>query len=195
MPLDCYATFRICTICEKNRIRLRRDSNLMKLFLASRPLEFVAIDILGEIIKTLRGNRFLLGITDRYSKLVRTVPLAKITAIEVANAFVPNWVLVYSPPVSLLSDNGTKIIAKFFQHVCLIFGLENLFTTTYNPQCDGQVKRFNRTFLDELRHYVADTRIIGIGIRTQSLSSTIPKCTGSRSSHRSSSCFSDRRIL
>ncbi len=40
--------------------------------------------------------------------------------------------------------------------MCLILGVENLFTTTYLPQCNGQGERFNRTILDAWRHYVAD---------------------------------------
>ncbi len=121
-----------------------------------KPLQFVAIDILGELIKTPRGNRFLLVVTDRYSTLVRKVPIVKITAIEVSKAFVHHWVFLYGPPVSLLSDSGKQFTAKFFQHVCLILGVENLLTTSYHPQCNGQVERFNRTILDALRHYVAD---------------------------------------
>lgn len=33
--------------------------------------------------------------------------------------------------------------------------MANLFTTTYNPPCKGQVKQFNGTIIEALRHYVA----------------------------------------
>ena len=46
--------------------------------------EFVAIDILGELITTKRRNRYILVISDRYSKLVRTMPLKKISAAHIA---------------------------------------------------------------------------------------------------------------
>ena len=52
------------------------------------PLEFVAIDIFGELITTKQGNRYILVISDRYSKLVRTVPLKKITAAHIGQSFV-----------------------------------------------------------------------------------------------------------
>lgn len=32
------------------------------------------------------------------------------------------------------------------------------FTTTYHPQANGQVKRFNKTLVQRLRHYVAEQR-------------------------------------
>ena len=128
----------------------------MKLFTPKALLEFVAIDILGELITTKRGHRYILVISDRYSKLVRTVPLKNITAAHIAQAFVHNWVFVYGPPVRLLSDNGTQFTARFFQNICRILGIRNVFTTTYHPQANGQGERFNRTLTSTLRKYVGE---------------------------------------
>lgn len=75
----------------------------MILFPASARLEFVAIYILGELIKTGRGNQFLLVVAYRFSKLVRTVPMGSITAASVAQAFFTHWVMPYRPPIWLLS--------------------------------------------------------------------------------------------
>ena len=156
MAMDCYAVARSCTSCARNRIKLRKNSKEMTLFPAHAPLEFVAIDILGELITSRRGYRYLLVITDRFSKLTRTVPLKRITAATVATAFVHHWVFTYGPPIKLLSDNGSQFTSKFFQNVCRILGVNNVFTTTYHPQTNGQAERFNRTILAALRHYVAD---------------------------------------
>lgn len=71
-------------------------------------------------------------------------------------AFVNHSVFVNGPPDSLLSDNENQFVSKFFQNVCRILGIKNLFTTTYHPQLNGQVERFNRTILAALRHYVVD---------------------------------------
>lgn len=156
MAVDCYAVARNCISCARNRVLLRKNSKKMQLFPAKAPLEYVAIDILGELIKTPRGYRYLLVISDRFSKLVRTVPLRRITAATVAMAFVKHWVFTYGPPVFVLSDNGKQFTARFFQNVCRILGVSNLFTTTYHPQCNGQVERFHRTIIAALRHYVSD---------------------------------------
>ncbi|CDF35613.1 unnamed protein product [Chondrus crispus] len=150
MALNCYAVAKNCATCARERVKLRRNTKQMKLFTPKAPLEFVAIDILGELITTKRGNRYILVISDRYSKLVRTVPLKKISAAHIAQAFVHHWVFVYGPPVKLLSDNGTQFTARFFQNVCRILGIRNVFTTTYHPQANGQVERFNRTLTSAL---------------------------------------------
>ena len=75
LEIDCYATVRNCPECARNRIKLRKNTGQLQLFPAKAPLESVCIDLLGELIRTSRGHKYLLVITDRFSKLVRTVPL------------------------------------------------------------------------------------------------------------------------
>ena len=117
MAVDAYGTVKNCVTCAKNRVTLRKNSKNMHLFPAKAPLEFVSIDLLGERITTSQGNRFLLVITDRFPKLVRTVPLKRITAAVIAHEFVRHWVLVYGPPALLLSDTGGQFTACFFKDV------------------------------------------------------------------------------
>jgi hypothetical protein len=112
------------------------------------------MDILGPLPKTEHGNRFLLVISDRFSKLTRTVPLRTITALVVAKAFYDAWVFSYGPPRYLLTDNGTQFNAKVFLAVCRILGIAKIFTTAYHPQTNGQVERFNRTIINSLRGHV-----------------------------------------
>ena len=156
LAVDCYAVARNCSACARERVTLRSNSKKMKLFPAKAPLESVSIDLLGELITTKRKNRYLLVICDRFTKLVRTVPLTSISSAKVAAAFIKHWIFVYGPPVSVLSDNGKQFTARFFIDVCRILGIKNVFTTTYHPQANGQVERFNRTILSALRHYVAE---------------------------------------
>ena len=72
----------------------------------------------------------------------------------VAVAFVEAWIFKYGPPKTLISDNGKQFAAKFFEAVCSLLGLSNIFTSTYHPQTNGQVERYNRTMLAMLRNYV-----------------------------------------
>ena len=154
MAADIFDTVKNCHQCAKNRIRLRKRTNPLALFPATVPLRSVAIDILGPLTTTKRKMRFMLVITDRFTKLTQVVPLRTITALNVANAFVEHWVFKYGPPETLISDNGSQFASKFFQSVCECLGIANVFTSTYHPQTNGQVERYNRTVLAMLRSYV-----------------------------------------
>jgi transposase InsO family protein len=155
MYKDVEETVRQCNSCPKNRVQERKRVSLLKLFPATEPLEFVAIDILGPLPKTVHGNRYLLVITDRFSKLTRTIPVRTTNALAVAKAFCAHWVFAYGPPKFLPSDNGPQFVAKFFLKVCRELSIAKVFTTAHSPQTDGQVERFNRTILNALRTYVA----------------------------------------
>lgn len=126
----------------------------MKIFPALNPLELVAINILVELVTTPRINEYLLHISDSFSKLVRTALLDSITAAYVAKAFLAYCVMAYAPPRILLSDIAEQFILQFFRHVCKPLGIENLLTITCHPQTSGQIKRYNRTTISWLRHYV-----------------------------------------
>jgi hypothetical protein len=151
MVEDVYETVRQCDTCARNRISERTHTNKLKLFPAKGPIESVAMDILGPLPRTKHGNRFLLVISDRFSKVTKTVPLRTVTALSVARAFCDHWVYSYGPPLSLLTDNGPQFTAKFFLAVCAELGVKKIFTTAYHPQTNGQVERYNRTILASLR--------------------------------------------
>ena len=104
-----------------------------------------AIAILGPLTKTKKGHRFLFVISNGCSKLTDVVALRRIDAYTVAVAFVEARGFKYGPPRTLISDNGKQFAAKFFQAVCSLLGLMNIFTSTYNPRTNGQVERYNRT--------------------------------------------------
>jgi Integrase zinc binding domain len=82
-----YETVRQCDVCARNRIAEKRKKNPLRLFPAKGPLESVAMDILGPLPRTKQGNRFLLVIADRFSKVTKSIPLRALTALSVARMF------------------------------------------------------------------------------------------------------------
>lgn len=104
----------------------------MKSFPALTPLKLVAISISGKLITTSQDNKYLLDISNQFSKLVHTVPLRSITAECMVKVLVTNWIMAYVPLQRILSDNGKPFTSRFFQHVCNISGTEIVFTTTYH---------------------------------------------------------------
>lgn len=117
----------------------------MKLLTATEPLEIVVLYILGELILTKDGNRFLLVIKDRLTKLTRTIKLKGITVTAMEHPFVHHWVFVYGPPETVFFDNGSQSLERFFTEICRIIGTKNVYTTKYHPQCNDQVELFHCT--------------------------------------------------
>ena len=97
MAADVYDWVASCASCARNRIAPKRRTAMLKLFPATDPLASLSMDLLGPLTETKPGNVFLLIIVDRFSQLVRAVPLAGITATDVSSAFCRDWISVYGP--------------------------------------------------------------------------------------------------
>ena len=126
------------------------------MFPAAAPLEDVAMDLLGELVETPQGNKHLLVITDRFTKLVRIAPLRNTRPQNIAKAFLQYWVCVYGAPMTVLTDNRTQLTSKFLLEANLIFAIQELFTTAYHPETNGQTESYNRTILSALRKFVGE---------------------------------------
>lgn len=53
-------------------------------------------------------------------------------------------------------NNGLQFMSKFFLRVWHTLGMENIFMTTYHPQCVRQMERLKRTIINAWRHYVVN---------------------------------------
>jgi len=153
---DLYDWVASCASCDRNRIAPRRRTSMLKLFPETDPFAGLSMDLLRPLTETKTGNVFLLIIVDRSSMLVRAVPLAGITATDVSSALCRDWISVYGPPGTVLTDNGPQFASLFFQGVCSLMGIRKLYTSTYHPQTSSPVKRFNKTLVDMFMHYIED---------------------------------------
>lgn len=111
------ATVRNCSICARNNVKLRRQTNSHKQFIATKPFESVSIDILRPLPKSRRGKRFFLVITDRFSNLTAAFPSRNVKAYSTAVAFYEACVFKYLLPKTILSENGKDFASRFFLSV------------------------------------------------------------------------------
>lgn len=103
-------TFRRCSQCARNRIKLRRHNMELKLFPAKSPLKIVPIDLIRELIITSRSNQYILVITDLFINLLKKIPMKTYSVMEVSKHF-----LNYGPTVDVLSDKEGCFVSRIFQ--------------------------------------------------------------------------------
>lgn len=150
---------KTCVSCAKIRVTTARYHSKLKLFSAAGPLEFVAMHILGSMPRSTFENQFNLGVTDRFTKTTRAIPLKTTTATDVAMVFLTQWVYSHDLPLYLLTDSGNQFLSKFFSHFCATLGIKHVTTTAYRPQTKGQAKLFNKTLINRLVHYMAEHQL------------------------------------
>lgn len=134
MAIDSYTTVASFVDCAREAVKLRKNSSEMKLFPANLPLEMVAIEILGLLLRSSRGTRYILVITGRFFKLVQMVPLKTTKGPEIAEGFVNNWMFVFGSRKKFPAEKGTQFNLRSFESICNILGIQNLLSINYNPQ-------------------------------------------------------------
>jgi transposase InsO family protein len=107
----------------------------------------------GTLPTTKSESRFILVISDRFSKFTVAPPLKTILANDVAEFLVADWIEKFGVPLILLTDNGPQFASKFLQQVSAVLGVHQRFTSAYHPATNGPAERFNRTVLAMLSHY------------------------------------------
>ena len=122
----------------------------MQADLPSGPFERVAMDILGPLPITTRGNKYILVVGDYFTKWVESFPLASIEAEKVAEVFVHQFVCRFGTPNILHTDQGRNFDSALVKAMCKLLGIKKTRTTAYHPQSDGLIERFNRTLLNLL---------------------------------------------
>jgi len=156
MAADVVAYVRKCDSCARQRVRPLARRSPLTVFPATMPFQDISVDLYGPLARTAAGHRFILVITDRFTKLVRALPMDGTTAVDCASAVLDYWVAAYGPPDRLLSDGGPQFTSHFWGRVCNLLSIEPKVTSPSHPQTNGQTKRFNRTIHTILNHYLAE---------------------------------------
>ena len=119
-------------------------------------MERIATDILGELPSTSAGNKYILVVSDYYTKWTESFPMPNMESETVAKLIVEEVITRFGVPSIIHSDQGSQYESKLFSDVCELLGIQKTHTTPYHPQSDGMVERFNKTLCNMLSAYVQD---------------------------------------
>ena len=121
-------------------------------------MQRLAMDILGPLPLTPHGNRFVLDVTDYFTKWTESYAIPNQEAVTVAEKLVGEFVCRFGVPCELHSDQGTNFDSKVMAEVCKLLDIEKTRTSPLHPQSDGQVERYNRTLIEMLRGNLKETQ-------------------------------------
>jgi len=142
--------------CAKNRLSERNHTTVMKLFTADKPFSGLAMDVLGPLPTSKGGHKHVPVICDRFTELTRAVPLREGTALTKESAFMDTWVAAFGIPDTVLTDDGPQFASVYYQGILGLLGIASNYTSSYHSQTNGQVERYNRTLVRQLRCHVAE---------------------------------------
>lgn len=131
-----------CHDCQTvNKTRDRRAPQ-QRMPIIENPWTRIAIDIVGPLPRTKRGNRFILTVMDFSSRYPEAFPMRRVDAPSVCD----NLIQLFSRfglPQELLSDNGSNFVSRVTEGLLDHLGVQHIKCSPYRPQTNGMIERWH----------------------------------------------------
>ena len=148
-----------CRFCNARKSSRRAESPpLIALPTVLNPFDRVAVDFVGPLIKTKRGNISILVFVDYATRWPEAFATNKRQATTVTEILVREILCRHGAPVQLLSDQGKEFLSAVVKETCVFTRTHKIQTAAYNPQTNGLCERFNGTLTTMLSAYANDNQ-------------------------------------
>jgi len=94
-----------------------------------------------------RGRRFILTITDYFSKWVKVVPLAQVKMNNVTNFIKHHVIHRFGVPRRIIHDDDSQFASQSFYQFYDKYQIQNVASTAYNPVAIGLAEVLNKTII------------------------------------------------
>lgn len=113
------------------------------------PFQCLHMDHLGPFIKSKRGNLYILGIIDSFTKFI-ILRAVKNTKSRTTIAVLRDVFALFGTPGQLISDRGTSFTSNEFKAYIASIGIKHTLNAVATPRANGQIERYNRSILASL---------------------------------------------
>ena len=126
--------------------------------IATAPVQIVAMDLVGPMVKTPEGNQYLLTIVDHCTGWAEAYPIPSKTSREVWKKLTQMYFPRHGYPDVMINDQGLEFGAKALREYLEAVGIDQRRTSSYNPQANGKCERFNGTLKQIISRLVNNSR-------------------------------------
>ncbi|XP_048608335.1 uncharacterized protein LOC125584234 [Brassica napus] len=150
MNADCETYARKCDKCQRHAKTIHSPTEFLHTLTAPYPFMRWRMDIIGPMPAS-RQKKFILVLTDYFTKWVEAEAYASITGKEVQNFVWKNIICRHGLPYEIITDNGSQFISHHFKGFCDRWRIRLNMSTPRNPQSNGQAESTNKTIIDDLK--------------------------------------------
>ena len=125
----------------------------------SEPNQRIHADLFGPLRTSGNSKKFILCMTDAFTKYVELVALGNKEAPTVATAIFERWFCRFGIPLEVVTDQGSEFCARLTEDLFKLMQTSHLKTTAYHPQCNSQAEVANKTIAKYLASFVSDSTL------------------------------------
>lgn len=144
---------RKCQTCAQYKVEQKKPGGLMgKDIEIDKPWQMISSDLMGPFPRSTKQNRYLLVISDYFTKFTLIFPLRQATAKAVVR-HMEEVILMYGAPQLVRCDNGTQYTSHEFRELLEKYESKALYNPHYHPQVNP-TERVNRVMKTMIASYV-----------------------------------------
>ena len=118
------------------------------------PMDRLGIDIMGPLLLSNKGNKYIQVIMDAFTKWVEIRAIPDQTAVTCAEHLVDSMICRFGCPLILHSDQGRNYDGRLIKELCRLLEIRKSRTTPRHPQSNGQTERLNRTIFQMIKAFL-----------------------------------------
>ncbi|CAC5369428.1 unnamed protein product [Mytilus coruscus] len=143
-----------CNLCGANKPPAKHAKAPFGNMLVGEPLDRLATELIGPFPVTPRGMKYILTVSDYFTKWVEVFAVPDQGAITCAQVILNEVICRYGCPLALHSDQGRTYESETSKELCSLLEIRKTRTCPRNPKCNGQVERFNRSLISMVKSYI-----------------------------------------
>jgi IS30 family transposase len=105
------------------------------------------------------NRKFVLCITDAFTKYAVVMAIANKDAEMVEDAIYKEWFSKFGIPAQIHTDRGREFLNKLSAKLFQLLNISQTKMSPAHPQCNAQVKVFNKTVKKFLQSFVDETTL------------------------------------
>ena len=152
MKRDVTDMVRGCFACLRSKVTQPKGDGKAISVVPSKPFAVVGADVIGPFPKSSKHDyRYIIIFVDHYSRWIRLVPVANVTAEEVADAMLKSWIKDFGTPELLVTDQGSVFTADVITCLTALMGFKIHAFPAESQWRNGRVERVGRYLKERLR--------------------------------------------
>ena len=154
MRQDAFLHVKSCKICNINKKTNGKAKAPLGQYHAWAPMERVHMDMLGPLVESKRGNKYILVLIDQFTKWIECYAIPNQTAQTIATVMVDNFISRFGCPNMIHTDQGRNFDGNLFREVCELLEITKTRTTPFHPSSNGQIERYNAVIIQTIRCFL-----------------------------------------
>ncbi|XP_048615560.1 uncharacterized protein LOC106420647 [Brassica napus] len=150
MNADCESYARSCDKCQRHTPSIHCPTEMLRTTTAPYPFMRRAMDIIGPL-PCFRQRRFILVLTDYFTKWIDAEAYAQVTDKEVRGFVLKNIICRHGLHYEIVTDNGSQFMSGNSKEFCGKWNIRLSPSTPRYPQGNGQAESSNKLIINGIK--------------------------------------------